>query len=87
MLDGSSNNAKFEGDCRAINGIESYLLFKLANLISKLVKCITPLSTTLVPLIFFLHLSYVLPIQLQSVACEEMDNKLFDIVYQEWMEF
>jgi len=45
LLVGSSDNAQFEGDRRAIFGAQSYLLFKLIKLISKLVKqvkCIKP---------------------------------------------
>lgn len=38
LLDGSSDNAKFEDDCRAIIGAQSYLLFTLDKLIYKLVK-------------------------------------------------
>ncbi|XP_021604424.1 paired amphipathic helix protein Sin3-like 4 isoform X3 [Manihot esculenta] len=74
LLDGSSDNTKFEDDCRAIIGTQSYVLFTLDKLIYKLVK------------------------QLQTVATDEMDNKLlqlyayeksrkpgrfFDVVYHE----
>nr|GMD16980.1 paired amphipathic helix protein Sin3-like 3 isoform X1 [Ipomoea batatas] len=74
LLDGSSDNAKFEDDCRAIIGAQSYLLFTLDKLIYKLVK------------------------QLQTIATDEMENKLlqlymyeksrnssvsFDVVYHE----
>ncbi|KAL8114658.1 hypothetical protein AgCh_021500 [Apium graveolens] len=38
LLDGSSDNAKFEDDCRAIIGNQSYVLFTLDRLIYKLVK-------------------------------------------------
>ncbi|KAH9619281.1 hypothetical protein KSS87_011948 [Heliosperma pusillum] len=38
LLDGSSDNAKFEDDCRAIIGNQSYVLFTLDKLIYKLVK-------------------------------------------------
>ncbi|XP_057419362.1 paired amphipathic helix protein Sin3-like 4 isoform X2 [Lotus japonicus] len=38
LLDGSSDNTKFEDDCRAIIGIQSYVLFTLDKLIYKLVK-------------------------------------------------
>ncbi|RXH69830.1 hypothetical protein DVH24_007086 [Malus domestica] len=55
LLDGSSDNTKFEDDCRAIIGTQSYLLFTLDKLIYKLVK------------------------QLQTVASEEMDNKLVQL--------
>nr|XP_011463409.1 PREDICTED: paired amphipathic helix protein Sin3-like 4 isoform X2 [Fragaria vesca subsp. vesca] len=55
LLDGSSDNTKFEDDCRAIIGTQSYLLFTLDKLIYKLVK------------------------QLQTVAGDEMDNKLVQL--------
>ncbi|XP_024973275.1 paired amphipathic helix protein Sin3-like 2 [Cynara cardunculus var. scolymus] len=38
LLDGSADNAKFEDDCRAIIGNQSYMLFTLDKLIYKLVK-------------------------------------------------
>ncbi|KAI7742429.1 hypothetical protein M8C21_022910, partial [Ambrosia artemisiifolia] len=38
LLDGVSDNAKFEDDCRAIIGNQSYVLFTLDKLIYKLVK-------------------------------------------------
>ncbi|KAL1556710.1 paired amphipathic helix protein Sin3-like 3 isoform X1 [Salvia divinorum] len=38
LLDGSSDNAKFEDDCRTIIGAQSYILFSLDKLIHKLVK-------------------------------------------------
>jgi len=46
LLDGSSDNTKFEDDCRAIIGTQSYVLFTLDKLIYKVVKqvnCFTPL--------------------------------------------
>ncbi|XP_062111773.1 paired amphipathic helix protein Sin3-like 4 isoform X2 [Humulus lupulus] len=55
LLDGSSDNTKFEDDCRAIIGTHSYVLFTLDKLIYKLVK------------------------QLQTVATDEMDNKLLQL--------
>ncbi|KAJ4836782.1 hypothetical protein Tsubulata_013609 [Turnera subulata] len=55
LLDGSSDNTKFEDDCRAIIGTQSYVLFTLDKLIYKLVK------------------------QLQTVASDEMDNKLLQL--------
>ncbi|CAI0627601.1 unnamed protein product [Linum tenue] len=60
LLDGSSDNTKFEDDCRAIIGTQSYVLFTLDKLIYKLVK------------------------QLQTVATDEMDNKLLQLyAYEE----
>nr|GEV80840.1 paired amphipathic helix protein Sin3-like 2 isoform X1 [Tanacetum cinerariifolium] len=38
LLDGSADNGKFEDDCRAILGNQSYVLFTLDKLIYKLVK-------------------------------------------------
>ncbi|CAM6050285.1 unnamed protein product [Sphagnum compactum] len=38
LLDGSVDNAKFEDECRAIIGTQSYVLFTLDKLIFKLVK-------------------------------------------------
>ncbi|XP_010255489.1 PREDICTED: paired amphipathic helix protein Sin3-like 4 isoform X2 [Nelumbo nucifera] len=55
LLDGSADNTKFEDDCRAIIGTQSYVLFTLDKLIYKLVK------------------------QLQTVATDEMDNKLLQL--------
>ncbi|KAJ7943566.1 Paired amphipathic helix protein Sin3-like [Quillaja saponaria] len=55
LLDGSSDNTKFEDDCRAIIGTQSYILFTLDKLIYKLVK------------------------QLQTIASDEMDNKLIQL--------
>ncbi|KAK9925188.1 hypothetical protein M0R45_033520 [Rubus argutus] len=55
LLDGSADNAKFEDECRAIIGNQSYVLFTLDKLIYKFVK------------------------QLQTVATDEMDNKLLQL--------
>lgn len=38
LLDGSADNEKFEDDCQAIIGNQSYVLFTLDKLICKLVK-------------------------------------------------
>ncbi|OAE28655.1 hypothetical protein AXG93_1335s1470 [Marchantia polymorpha subsp. ruderalis] len=38
LLDGSTDNAKFEDECRTIIGTQSYILFTLDKLIFKLVK-------------------------------------------------
>lgn len=38
LLDGTSDNTKFEDDCRAIIGTQSYVLFTLDKLIYKVVK-------------------------------------------------
>ena len=47
LLDGSSDNAKFEDDCRAIIGNQSYVLFTLDKLIYKLVKQVNSLRIPL----------------------------------------
>lgn len=41
LLDGSSDNSKFEDDCRTLIGNQSYMLFTLDKLIYKLVKQVT----------------------------------------------
>ncbi|KAM7506675.1 hypothetical protein LguiA_017128 [Lonicera macranthoides] len=66
LLDGSSDNSKFEDDCRAIIGNQSYVLFTLDKLIYKLVK-----QQVLIPLLPTL--------QLQTVATDEMDSKLLQL--------
>lgn len=38
LLDGSTDSAKFEDECRATCGIHSYVLFTLDKLIFKIVK-------------------------------------------------
>lgn len=38
LLDGSSDNTKFEDECRAIFGAQSYVLFTLDKLVQKFVK-------------------------------------------------
>ncbi|WCJ20882.1 Paired amphipathic helix protein Sin3-like 2 [Euphorbia peplus] len=55
LLDGSVDNSKFEDECRAIIGNQSYVLFTLDKLIYKLVK------------------------QLQTVATDDMDAKIFQL--------
>lgn len=47
LLDGSSDNAKFEDDCRSLIGNQSYVLFTLDKLIYKLVKQVIFNKTTL----------------------------------------
>ena len=47
LLDGSSDNTKFEDDCRAIIGTQSYVLFTLDKLIYKLVKQVTRINSSL----------------------------------------
>ncbi|KAK4477405.1 hypothetical protein RD792_016626, partial [Penstemon davidsonii] len=45
LLDGSSDNTKFEDDCRSLIGNQSYVLFTLDKLIYKLVKQLQIVST------------------------------------------
>ncbi|XP_024382732.1 paired amphipathic helix protein Sin3-like 4 isoform X2 [Physcomitrium patens] len=45
LLDGSIDNSKFEDECRAIIGIQSYMLFTLDELIFKLVKQLEAAAT------------------------------------------
>ncbi|XP_004302380.1 PREDICTED: paired amphipathic helix protein Sin3-like 2 isoform X2 [Fragaria vesca subsp. vesca] len=45
LLDGSADNAKFEDECRAIIGNQSYVLFTLDKLIYKFVKQLQAVAT------------------------------------------
>ncbi|XP_075475269.1 paired amphipathic helix protein Sin3-like 2 [Primulina tabacum] len=45
LLDGSSDNTKFEDDCRSLIGNQSYVLFTLDKLIYKLVKQLQTVSS------------------------------------------
>uniref|UniRef100_A0A7N0V4M3 Histone deacetylase interacting domain-containing protein n=1 Tax=Kalanchoe fedtschenkoi TaxID=63787 RepID=A0A7N0V4M3_KALFE len=45
LLDGSSDNAKFEDDCRSLIGNHSYVLFTLDKLVYKLVKQLQSVSS------------------------------------------
>lgn len=45
LLDGSVDNSKFEDECRAIIGTQSYILFTLDKLIFKLVKQLQAAAT------------------------------------------
>lgn len=47
LLDGSSDNTKFEDDCRSIIGTQSYVLFTLDKLIYKVVKQASCLTNTI----------------------------------------
>lgn len=44
LLDGSSDNSKFEDECRAIFGAQSYVLFTLDKLVQKFVKHVSKIS-------------------------------------------
>lgn len=45
LLDGSSDNTKFEDDCRTMMGAQSYVLFTLDKLIYKIVKQLQAVAT------------------------------------------
>ena len=47
LLDGTVDNVKFEDDCRAIIGTQSYVLFTMDKLIFKLVKQVRVLKVLL----------------------------------------
>lgn len=83
LLDGSAENAKFEDECRAILGNQSYVLFTLDKLIYKLIRQVC--SFIHLPC---LHACDMLPfngskcillLQLQTVATDEEDNKLLQL--------
>ncbi|KAH9709201.1 HDAC interact domain-containing protein [Citrus sinensis] len=74
LLDGSSDNTKFEDDCRAIIGTQSYVLFTLDKLLYKLVK----------------HLQAVAPdemdnklLQLYAYEKSRKPGRFVDVVYHE----
>lgn len=50
LLDGSAENSKFEDECRAIIGNQSYVLFTLDKLIYKLIRQVCS----------FIYLSYII---------------------------
>lgn len=85
LLDGSSDNTKFEDDCRAIIGTQSYLLFTLDKLIYKLVKQVSFFLNLLVFQVTFYFPFFLLIFccmyffQLQTVVSDEMDNKLVQL--------
>jgi len=86
LLDGSADNTKFEDDCRAIIGTQSYVLFTLDKLIYKVVKQVCSCAMV----IRFLNdvigckmHSFVFLFQLQAVASDEMDNKLLQLFLYE----
>ncbi|KAF8091961.1 hypothetical protein N665_0430s0001, partial [Sinapis alba] len=74
LLDGSSDNTKFEDECRAIIGAQSYVLFTLDKLVQKFVK----------------HLHAVAAdetdtklLQLYTYENYRKPGRFFDIVYHE----
>ncbi|KAI4314256.1 hypothetical protein L6164_027183 [Bauhinia variegata] len=74
LLDGSSDNTKFEDDCRAIIGTQSYLLFTLDKLIYKLVKQLQAIATD--------EMDNKL-LQLNAYEKSRKSGRFVDIVYHE----
>ncbi|XP_026443607.1 paired amphipathic helix protein Sin3-like 4 isoform X1 [Papaver somniferum] len=74
LLDGSSDNTKFEDDCRALIGTQSYVLFTLDKLICKLVKQLQTAAADEVD-------SKLL--QLQTYENSRRPGKFVDLVYHE----
>ncbi|XP_039068905.1 paired amphipathic helix protein Sin3-like 4 isoform X2 [Hibiscus syriacus] len=73
LLDGSSDNTKFEDDCRAIIGTQSYVLFTLDKLIFKIVKQLQAIASD--------EMDNKL---LQLYAYENLrKSRRFDVVYHE----
>ncbi|KAI9111373.1 hypothetical protein K1719_017063 [Acacia pycnantha] len=74
LLDGSSDNTKFEDDCRAIIGTQSFVLFTLDKLIYKLVKQLQAVATD--------DMDNKL-LQLHSYEKSRKSGRFFDMVYYE----
>ncbi|KAL2349345.1 hypothetical protein Fmac_003345 [Flemingia macrophylla] len=74
LLDGSSDNTKFEDDCRAIIGTQSYVLFTLDKLIYKLVKQLQAVAAD--------EMDNKL-LQLYAYEKSRKPGKFVDIVYHE----
>ncbi|KAI3970604.1 hypothetical protein MKX01_024251 [Papaver californicum] len=74
LLDGSADNTKFEDDCRALIGTQSYVLFTLDKLICKLVKQLQAVANDEVD-------SKLL--QLQTYENSRRPGKFVDLVYHE----
>lgn len=74
LLDGSSDNTKFEDDCRAIIGTQSYVLFTLDKLIYKLVKQLQAIATDEMDTKI---------LQLYSYEKSRKPGRFVDIVYHE----
>jgi paired amphipathic helix protein Sin3a len=74
LLDGTSDSTKFEDDCRAIIGTQSYLLFTLDKLIYKLVKQLQTIVSD--------EMDNKL-IQLYGYEMSRKQGKFVDIIYHE----
>lgn len=55
LLDGSVDNAKFEDECRAIIGNQSYVLFTLDKLLYRLCKQVSSLFPLTLNSLLHLH--------------------------------
>ncbi|KAK9675722.1 hypothetical protein RND81_11G026400 [Saponaria officinalis] len=74
LVDGTSDNNKFEDECRAIVGTQSYLLFTLDKLIYKLVKQLQMLAADDVDNKL---------LQLYAYESSRKSERFLDIVYHE----
>ncbi|CAM0958907.1 unnamed protein product [Alopecurus aequalis] len=74
LLDGSSDNTKFEDDCRSIIGTQSYVLFTLDKLIYKVVKQLQAIATD--------EMDNKL-LQLYTYEKSRSPGRFFDLVYHE----
>ncbi|XP_021731191.1 paired amphipathic helix protein Sin3-like 4 [Chenopodium quinoa] len=74
LVDGTSDNTKFEDDCRAIVGTQSYLLFTLDKLIYKLVKQLQILASEEVDNKL---------LQLYAYESSRKPERFLDVVYHE----
>ena len=93
LLDGSSDNTKFEDDCRAIIGTQSYVLFTLDKLIYKLVKQVAQVHQLIFhSIVVYVYICIIYncnsfnerflvcnAFKLQTLATDEMDNKLLQL--------
>ncbi|KAG5383079.1 hypothetical protein IGI04_034549 [Brassica rapa subsp. trilocularis] len=74
LLDGSSDNTKFEDECRAIIGAQSYILFTLDKLVQKFVKHIHAVAA---------DETDTRLLQLQTYESYRKPGRFFEIVYHE----
>ncbi|XP_047057503.1 paired amphipathic helix protein Sin3-like 4 [Lolium rigidum] len=74
LLDGSSDNTKFEDDCRSIIGTQSYVLFTLDKLIYKVVKQLQAVASD--------EMDNKL-LQLYIYEKSRSPGRFFDLVYHE----
>ncbi|XP_010543964.1 PREDICTED: paired amphipathic helix protein Sin3-like 5 isoform X2 [Tarenaya hassleriana] len=74
LLDGSSDNTKFEDECRTIIGSQSYVLFTLDKLVQKFVKHLHAVAT---------DETDTKLLQLYTYENYRMPGRFFDVVYHE----